>query len=116
MSTEVEVTSGVCGFKTRIRATKAGKRKVRLEIESDCEMVARMQEDVAELDMMAAAFTRFLENPVYRSASRCLKHVACPVPSGILKALEVEAGLCLPKNAGIVFIKESEDIRKSREK
>jgi hypothetical protein len=113
MSTEVEVTSGICGFKTRIRAVKSGSKKVRLELESDCEMVASMQEDVAELDMMAA-FTRFLENPVYRSASRHLKHVACPVPSGILKALEVEAGLCLPRNAAIVFIKEDEDIKKSR--
>ncbi|NIM04855.1 MAG: hypothetical protein GTO55_02795 [Armatimonadetes bacterium] len=106
MSTEVEVTSGICGFKTRIKAVKGDGKNIRLSLVSDCEMVARMQEEVAELDMMAA-FIRFLDNPVYRSASRCLKHVACPVPSGILKALEVEAGLCLPKNASIVFIKES---------
>ena len=106
MSSEVEVTSGICGFKTRIKAEKAEGRQIRVSLESDCEMIMKMQEDVAELDMMAAAFTRFLENPVYKSASRCLKHVACPVPSGIIKALEVEAGLCLPKNASIVFIKE----------
>lgn len=114
MSTEVEVTSGICGFKTRIRARKGEGKKVHLVLDSDCEMVSSMQDDVAELDMMAA-FVRFLDNPVYRSASRRLKHVACPVPSGILKALEVEAGLCLPKNAGIVFIKEGEDIKKSHE-
>jgi hypothetical protein len=107
MSTEVEVTSGICGFNTRIKAEKAEGKKIRITLSSDCEMVAKMQNDVAELEMIAAAFTRFLENPVYRSASKCLKHVACPVPSGILKALEVEAGLCLPKNASIVFIKES---------
>jgi len=106
MSSEVEVTSGICGFKARIKAEKADGKKIRISLDSDCEMVMKMQEDVAELEMMAAAFTRFLENPVYKSASKCLKHVACPVPSGILKALEVEAGLCLPKDASIVFIKE----------
>lgn len=106
MSTEVEVTSGICGFTTRIKAVKGDGKNIRLSLVSDCEMVTKMKEEVAELDMMVA-FIRFLDNPVYRSASRCLKHVACPVPSGILKALEVEAGLCLPKNASIVFIKES---------
>jgi len=29
--------------------------------------------------------------------------VACPVPSGILKALEVEAGLAVPKNVTLQF-------------
>jgi hypothetical protein len=28
-------------------------------------------------------------------------HPACPVPSGILKAIEVAAGLALPKDASI---------------
>lgn len=105
MSTELEVTSGICGFKTRIWATKGNGKDVRVILVSDCEMVAKMQDEVVELDMMAA-FTRIIDNPVYRSASKCLKHVGCPVPSGILKALEVEAGLCLPKNVSIVFIKE----------
>jgi Family of unknown function (DUF6951) len=103
--TKVVVNSGICGFSTTITAEKAPGKKVRITLESDCEMVAKMAEDVAVLDMMAA-FTGHLNNPVYRSAAKHLKHVACPVPSGILKALEVELGLCLPKDAGILFIKE----------
>jgi len=53
-----------------------------------------------------AALTGFQNNPVYRSAAKNLKHVACPVPSGILKALEVEAGLNVLKDASITFVKE----------
>jgi hypothetical protein len=45
---------------------------------------------------------------VYQSAARRLKHAACPVPSGILKALEVEAGLNVTKDATIVFVKEKQ--------
>ena len=59
----------------------------------------------AEVQRMAA-FTRVPDNPVYHAAARHLKHVACPVASGILKALEVESGLNVPKDARITFVRE----------
>jgi hypothetical protein len=34
----------------------------------------------------------------------CL-HPACPVPAGIIKAVEVEAGMALPKDAAILVTK-----------
>jgi hypothetical protein len=43
---------------------------------------------------------------VYRAAGKHLKHPACVVPSAILKAVEVEAGLNVPKDAVIRFVKE----------
>ncbi len=103
--TKVIVQSGICGFSTTITAEKGKDKKVRITLATECEMVRKMNEDLTALDMMAA-FAGHLSNPVYKSASKCLKHVACPVPSGILKALEVELGLCLPKDACILFIKE----------
>ena len=47
-----------------------------------------------------------LNNPVYLAAGRHLKHAACPVPAAVLKALEVEAGLNVKKDATIVFAKD----------
>lgn len=35
-----------------------------------------------------------------------LSHPACPVPAGIIKAIEVAAGLALPKDACITVIKD----------
>jgi len=67
-------------------------------------MVLSMLDDISLLDTRAA-FTGYLNNPVYRSAAMHLKHVACPVPMGILKALEVEMGLCVPKEVSIKFSK-----------
>ncbi len=103
--TKVVVFSGICGFSTEIIAEKAEAKRINIKIKSECEMVKAMAQDIMTLEMMAA-FTGFMNNPVYRAASRHLRHVACPVPSGILKALEVEAGLCLPKDVSIRFIKE----------
>ena len=42
------------------------------------------------------------EGPVtLKLAAEHLVHPACPVPSGIIKAIEVAAGLALPKDASI---------------
>lgn len=103
--TKVRINSGICGFITTVTAVREGKKKVRITIESDCEMVQKLAEEITELDMMSA-FTGLLANPVHRAAGKHIKHVACPVPAGILKAMEVELGLCIPRNADIIFIKE----------
>jgi hypothetical protein len=101
--TRVAINSGICGFSTTVTVERARNKKVRIILETECEVVMKMQEDIKTLDAMSL-FSGFLNNPVIRCAAQNLKHAACPVPSGILKAVEVEAGLCLPKNAAIVFI------------
>ncbi len=102
--TKVIVHSGICGFTVSIFAEKSRDKKVRISVETECENVKSMLQDVPAIDMMAV-FTGYMNNPVYRSAATRLKHVACPVPSAILKAVEVEAGFCLPKDVSITFIK-----------
>lgn len=103
--TKVKVNPGICGFSAVITAEKEKNKKVRIFIDTECEMVQKMIEDISVLDMRAA-FAGYLNNPVCRSAAMHIKHVACPVPSAILKALEVELGICLPKDVSITFIKE----------
>jgi hypothetical protein len=41
-----------------------------------------------------------------RLATECLCHTACPVPAGIIKAVEVAAGLALPADATISVSKD----------
>jgi len=107
--TKLIVNSGVCGFSVSVTAEKGKDRKIMIFLETECGMVRKMLEDISTLDTMAA-FAGFTNNPVYRSAGRRLKHAACPVPAGILKALEVEAGLNVPKDVSIIFIKDKGEI------
>lgn len=103
--TRLTVTSGICGFSTTVTAERQeGGKEMSIKLESDCEMITAMDSELEPLDKMSV-FIGFLANPVYKAASKHLKHTACPVPSGIIKALEVEAGFCLPKDASIVFEK-----------
>jgi hypothetical protein len=103
--TTVIVNAGACGYSITITAKKNKDNTIAVALDTECGMVKKMLEDIAALDRFAP-LTAFQNNPVYRSAAKHLKHVSCPVPSGILKALEVEAGLNVMKDATITFDKE----------
>lgn len=104
--TKLRVTSGICGFSTLITATmQEDKKTVAFTLESDCKMVQRFAQDMALLNKMDT-FKAYLHNPVYKAAHLHLKHIACLVPAGVLKALEVEAGFCLAKDACVEFLKD----------
>ena len=95
-----EIESGICGFCTTVTTSGAG-RKVRVEFETECEYVEQLAEALTEVDPYQEISYRG-EGPVtLRLAAEHLVHPACPVPSGIIKAIEVEAGLALPKDASI---------------
>jgi GH15 family glucan-1,4-alpha-glucosidase len=103
--TKVKVNSGNCGFSVLISAEKVKGKTVTIYLDSECEMVMNMLKDISSLDMKQL-FTNHMNNPVYRSAAMHLKHTACPVPGAILKAAEVELGLCLAEDVNISFIKK----------
>lgn len=102
--TKVVVASGACGFTAVVRAGKGAERTFEISVESGCAMVRQMAAEITRLGRRDA-LTGILQNPVYLAAGRHLKHAACPVPAAVLKALEVEAGLNVPKDATIVFEK-----------
>ena len=100
-----EIESGICGFCTTVKTTSEG-RAVRVEFETDCGYVEKLAEQLTEVDPFREISYRG-EGPVtLRLAAEHLVHPACPVPAGIIKAIEVEAGLALPKDASIKPKKE----------
>lgn len=103
--TKVIVQAGACGFSANISAEKGPGKVISVTIETDCEMVRKMAAEINTTDRFAP-LAGFMTNPVYQAAAKHLKHAACPVPSGILKAIEKEAGLNVAKDATIVFITE----------
>ncbi|MCS7261125.1 MAG: hypothetical protein NZ765_10150 [Anaerolineae bacterium] len=103
-----EIHSGVCGFVTVVEATAdAGDHhRVHLKITSECKACQRLAQELTEVDALRE-FTFRGEGPLtYQLAAKFLTHSACPVPAGILKAVEVAAGLALPKDTIIKVSKE----------
>jgi len=95
-----EIDSGICGFRTTVRTTTEG-RGVRVAFETTCEHVKKLAEQLTEVDPYREISYRGKGPVTFELAAEYLAHPACPVPAGIIKAIEVEAGLALPKDASI---------------
>lgn len=102
-----EVHSGICGFVTRIKAESNDMQNVSLTIESDCPDVQKLAGELLSLDAFKEILSRAVNTTTYQLASRFCPHPGCPVPSGILKAVEVAVGMALPKNVQILITKDN---------
>ena len=106
MTTRVEVYAGVCGHSAIIDETKVDEAHVQVVITSACEQITDMNPDLARVQWKGKGhevFKRMTESAVYRSAGQHIRHTACPIPAAILKAIEVEVGIALPKDVTITF-------------
>jgi hypothetical protein len=101
-----KITSGICGFTAVVQARQEG-RKVKLDIESECQAIQALAAELTEVDPFQEISFRGEGPRTLKAGARHCYHPACPVPVGIIKAVEVEAGLALPAEARIELSKGS---------
>lgn len=97
----VTVDSGICGFSTTIKALSPDMQKVHVSFQTACPHAAKAAAELAEVDAFQELFRKPHETTVYAVLSKHLPHVSCPLHSGFLKAIEVAAGLALPKDVSM---------------
>jgi hypothetical protein len=99
-----EIFAGNCGFNTTVETRMNGK-VCQIQIHSECAAIQRMAEELKEVNpFQEISFKRSLPL-TYEMGVKYCTHAACPVPSGIIKAVEVEAGLALPTDVTIKLSK-----------
>lgn len=106
MST-VKVHAGVCKFETTIKIRKTGPTTCEVIIESGCPAVRKLSQIITNCTVDDVKKS-FLESDIYKVCADYLKHVSCPVPSAIIKAIEVAFDLALAKDV-YIEIKKDED-------
>jgi len=94
---KVLVNPGVCGFVTTVTVVSADGQTVDVSLASGCEHIMAMEAELKGLDSYAEVLTGFGSSQVFKSAAAHCRHAACPVPTAILKAIEVAAGLALAR-------------------
>ena len=97
---KAEIDSGICGFQTTV-VTRMEGRTCTLSIESGCDAIERLAEELPEVDPFQEISFRGDGPRTLEMGVKYCYHPACPVPAGIIKAVEVEAGLALPKDTVI---------------
>lgn len=103
--TRVVIDPGICGFVTDAEAVSEDGVEVRVTVRSGCEAVTKMMEALGDtFDSYEVCLVRPGKGPLYEYASEKFPgHCACPIVAGIVKAVEVECRLALPRDASITF-------------
>mgnify|MGYP006279536353 FL=1 len=115
--TRVECDPGICGMPCTIEANKSdepekskpGKGKVKVNIICDCGRIGTMAGQLKEVDEREVDEWDPIkprgESKICQYAREFHLCAACPIPTAILKAVEAEAGLAIPKDSHIRFTK-----------
>ena len=103
MKSSVVIDAGICGLQTCIHADSDDEQNVTFQITSDCKNIQKFSEALAAKgpvdgygELGAGA-----DGVILGTAREHLKGCcsACIVPSGVFKAMQVAAGMALPKDA-----------------
>jgi hypothetical protein len=104
---KAEIHAGICGFNTVVEAKSDGE-KVYLTITSDCTAIQRLGKELTEVEPFHEISARRSMPQTLEKGMKYCTHSACPVPVGIIKAIEVAAGLALPADVSIKVSKTDE--------
>ncbi len=100
---KVTVDSGICGYLTTINTASEDGQNVTISFESECPHASKAKDELVSADAYEEISKKPADTKVYEALARHLPHVACPLYSGFLKAIEVAAGLALPKNVSMTI-------------
>jgi hypothetical protein len=101
---KAEIFAGNCGYNTEVEASMNGKT-VKLNITSDCPAMQKMAEELKEVDPYKEISFKRAMPTIHEAGHKHCTHAACPVPVGIIKAVEIEAQLALPTDVTIKLSK-----------
>ena len=107
MIARADIQAGICGFRTSALATAERSRSVRFTVETDCVTVAAPatawteQGDFDACDEIDPRTEGSLMPFVGANLHGCC--AGCAVPVGLFKAMQVAAGLALPKDIEIAL-------------
>lgn len=109
------VDSGVCKKRTLVTA-KEEMGLVSVDIRSECPNVLRLSWGLKPVSAFSEAEAKVSESEIYRLAEETIPHTACPVMSGIIKAIEAAGGLGLKRDCSIHFLDPEEecDVRRGK--
>jgi hypothetical protein len=104
------IDAGICGFHTTVRAHSEDDQFVTFDVETNCEKIGQLGTRLKSLgpldayeEINPATGSRLLET-VRATLTGCC--AGCAVPVGLFKAMQVAAGLALPKEVRIAMTQE----------
>jgi len=100
------IEAGVCGFVTEVTTTCEDGQHVSFDITTPCEKIAKLSESLPTVDAYAEIGSGFAGQVLGAVRECCVGCCSgCAVPVGVFKAMQVAAGLALPRPVTIQLSK-----------
>lgn len=99
------IHAGICGFNTEVSVQKKD-QCCTISIRSDCKEIEKLSDQLREVDPYQEISFRGKGPITFIKFRESCPHPACPVPVGIIKAIEVAAGLALPQDVSIEVLSD----------
>ncbi len=99
------INPGACGFNVVINTEVDSNNQINIRFASACKLVTGMNNEFVNLNWKKGVFAKMLDSYIYQVCSRHLKHVDCPVPSGILKSIQVAVGAAVEQEVHMKITK-----------
>jgi len=99
------VEPGACGLNVVIIAELDDQKKLNIDFHSACKLVTGMKDEFTDINWKKGFFAKMLDSYVYKVCSEHLKHVDCPVPSAILKTVQVLVDAAVEQDVAIKVTK-----------
>lgn len=104
MST-AKINAGVCNFNTTVNVESEDLQMATINITTECPSLKPLELNPIEVDAFGECFGKVGEGEIFDWCRKYCKHAACPVPTGIVKAVEVACELALPRPVTIELSK-----------
>jgi len=110
MRATLEIDAGICGLHTTAQVNSKDNQNVTFDISTNCDKIAKLAKAIGEKGSIDAYQEISPNGPalimttVRETLTGCC--AGCAVPVGLFKAMQVAAGLALPKDITIKLAKE----------
>ena len=110
MKANVEIDAGICGLRTTACVSSEDNQNVTFDIDTNCDKIARLAQVIGEKGHIDAyqeispGGPAVIMTAVKETLTGCC--AGCAVPVGLFKAMQVAAGLALPKDITIKLTKD----------
>jgi hypothetical protein len=98
---KINVQPGICGLASDIEVTSDDGMSAAIKVQTECSHIRNMADEVPSVDGYTECFAKYGDGAIALAAKAHCQHGACPVPTGILKGVEVACNLALPKDVTI---------------
>jgi hypothetical protein len=100
-----KISAGVCNFTTDVQVESEDLQTAVIRIATDCPSLKPLESQPLEVDGFVECFGKVGQGEIYDWCRTSCRHAACPVPAGIVKAVEVACELALPRTVTIELSK-----------